>query len=138
MVALQGRNARMKSPYTNEASIEQADQGPPVPSHQGRQRQVRLSAERVDELVELYRSGASKAELARVFGINETTVRAHLRRRAVEHRPRRKLHGELLRQAAELYAAGWSLRSIGSELGVSREAVKSGLVAADVDLRAAR
>lgn len=128
----------MKSTYTEEAPTERPDQGPPIPSHQGRQRQVRLSAERVDELVQLYRSGASKAELARVFGINETTVRAHLRRRAIEHRPRRTLHGELLEQASELYAAGWSLRSIGSELGVSREAVKSGLVAADVDLRTAR
>ena len=90
----------MKSPYTDEASTERADQGPPSPSHQWRQRQVRLSTERVDELVELYRSGASKAELARVFGINETTVRAHLRRRAVEHLPRRKLHGELLEQGS--------------------------------------
>ena len=125
----------MSGTCTDEVSAERLDVGPPTPSHQGRQPQVRLSAKRVDELVELYRSGASKAELARVFGINETTVRAHLRRRAVEHRPRRKLHGELLERAAELYAAGWSLRSIGSELGVSREAVKSGLVAGGMRLR---
>jgi hypothetical protein len=51
------------------------------PSVPVRHRRVRkLSIEKVDVLVELYRSGATMIELAEEFKVHRTTVSAHLRR----------------------------------------------------------
>ncbi|HWJ64884.1 MAG TPA: hypothetical protein VNS19_23135 [Acidimicrobiales bacterium] len=87
-------------------------------------------------MVTAYLNGSSQQELVVRFRIDPTTVRAHLRRREVlATRPYNKLHGELLERAKELYAAGRSLRSVASELGVSRETVRSGLLAGGVVLR---
>ncbi len=119
-MALWGQRARYSSPAT-PAPLED-ETGPPV--RRQRQKQTRLSKEQVDQLVKAYGDGDSVAGLARRFEVNETTVRAHLTRREVATRGRagyRLLHGELLDRASQLYAAGKSLRSIGSELGVFLE-----------------
>lgn len=111
---------------------------PAEPARAIRQKQTRLCVEQVDELVRAYRNGDSVPTLAKAFEVNETTVRAHLERRGVEtrgNRGYRKLHGELLARATELYAAGLSLRSVSSELGLAREAVRSGLREGGVVLR---
>lgn len=76
-----------------------------------RQSQVRLTSEAVDDLVEAYQSGTPCADLAARFGINESTVFAHLKRRKVERRPYRKLRGEPLELAVSLYRSGSSLRA---------------------------
>lgn len=60
---------------------------------------------------------------------------AHLKRRGVERRPFRKLRGDQLDRAMALYAAGQSLRSVAVELGLSKEAVRSGLAARGVEIR---
>lgn len=82
-----------------------------------------------------YKSGASKAELARQFHVDVTTVHAHLARRGTESRARRKLHGAQLAEAIERYASGEPIRSLASSLGMSRFVVQSGLEAAGVELR---
>lgn len=89
----------------------------------------------MDELIAAYQAGTPCRDLAERFGINESTVFAHLKRRGVERRPFRKLRGEELDRAKGLYAAGLSLRSVASELGVSRTTVRSGLVSCGVVLR---
>jgi hypothetical protein len=79
-----------------------------------------MEGEHVDDLVAAYRSGDSVPELASKFGVNETTVRAHLSRREISTRGNggyRKVHGDQLDRAQKLYAAGSSLRSVASELG---------------------
>lgn len=103
-----------------------------------RQKQVRLSREVVDVLIEAYRSGVPCAELGVQFGINESTVFAHLKRRGVERRPFRKLHGEQLERARECYEGGMSLRAVAVEVGISRSTVHAGLVAAGVEIRRPR
>jgi len=100
-----------------------------------RQVQVRLSPKAVDDLIEAYLGGTPCARLAERFGVNESTVFSHLKRRGVERRPFRKLCGERLEHAKALYATGLSLRSVSSELGLSKEAVRSGLVSAGVEIR---
>ncbi len=101
-----------------------------------RQKQVRLRTDQVDELVDLYLAGALQQELTARFGIHDTTLRAHLRRRGVlKQRPYRKLRGEMLEKAQTLYESGLSLRSVASEIGVSREAIRSGLLSSGVTLR---
>lgn len=50
--------------------------GPP----ERKQKQVRLSRQQREELVELHRKGAFKKELARTYGIHVETVRAIVRR----------------------------------------------------------
>lgn len=136
MVALRGRSARM----SRQGEVPPLDDEPPgqgsfPPDGWHRQKQVRLGDEAVDELIAAYQAGTPCQELAERFGINESTVFAHLKRRGVERRPFRKLRGEQLDRAKELYAAGLSLRSVASELGVSRQTVRSGLVSGGVVLR---
>ena len=89
----------------------------------------------MDELIAAYQAGSPCGDLAERFGINESTVFAHLKRRGVERWPFRKLRGEQLDRAKELYVAGLSLRSVASELGVSRQTIRSGLVSGGVELR---
>lgn len=139
VVALAGQSARKSRqiespPPIGESPGHGADDTVRAPSQ--RQKQVRLRPEQVDELVEAYVAGALQQELCTRFGIHDTTLRAHLRRRgALKRRPYRKLRGDLLEEARRLYADGLSLRAVASEVGVSREAVRSGLLASGDVLR---
>lgn len=54
-----------------------------------RQKQVRLRPDQVDNLVADFVAGGTYAQLAERFGIGETTVWAHLRRRGVRKNLRR-------------------------------------------------
>ncbi len=104
----------------------------PDQSASPRQHQTRLCDAEVDQLVAEYRAGASKAALARQFGISDTAVRAHLARRQVQTRPSRKLHGAQLSEAAKRYGAGESIPSLAASLGLSSFVVRSGLSAAGI------
>jgi lambda repressor-like predicted transcriptional regulator len=76
-----------------------------------------LKPAEVDVLVTGYRSGQAMTELARQFGIERRTVAALLDRARV---PRRhELTAERLKDAAELYDAGWSAAKLGEHFGVS-------------------
>ena len=91
------------------------------------QRQVRLDQSQVSRLLNEYTAGATAPELATRFGINESTVYAHLARHEAPFRVYRKLHGPLLDRGRALYVEeGLSLRAVAAELGISRTALTSG------------
>lgn len=94
-----------------------------------------LASELVDELVESYLTGASAGQLALQFKVSKATVLNHLERREVPKRVYRKVHGDLLDAAQELYESGGSLRSVAAEVGVTRGALRAALVLAGVVIR---
>ena len=100
------------------------------------QRQVRLDDNQVERLLAEHAAGATARELATSFGINQSTVYAHLGRHEAPRRVYRKLHGEPLERAKILYVAdGLSLRAVARALSISRDALRAGLAAAGVEIR---
>lgn len=97
--------------------------------------QTLLSPAQVDELVALYKAGATLVELGERFGVHRRTAAAHLVRRSVPIR-RRGLDECDLAEAAELYAGGLSLMEVGLRFGVSQQAVRRALANVDVPIRA--
>jgi hypothetical protein len=108
--------------------------GPPILGS-SRQPQRRLTGDQVDVLVAGYLHGDSAGQLAAKVGVGKVTVLRHLEQRNVLHRAYRKVHGDLLDRALGLYQAGRSLRSVATEIGVTRGAVGDALVLAGVAIR---
>lgn len=100
-----------------------------------RQKQVRLTADQVDELIAAYRAGASWLDLSAQFGIGQTTVWAHLRRREEPKRDRRTALGAEVGRLAASYNTGSSIDTLASVFGMSRAKVRSTLVEAGVEIR---
>lgn len=106
---------------------------------QPRQFQRRLSSTEVDVLVQAYKGGASIRQLLARYGINRTTVLAHLKRRDIPTRAnRRKLTDVTVQHAASLYTAGRSLATIGRVLCVDPSTVAKELRQAGVSIRPRR
>lgn len=103
-----------------------------------RQRQVRLDAGQVDDLVAGYEAGGTILELADQFGVVRTTVITHLDRRQIARRHLAGMSPDQVRQAAGLYQAGSSLASIGEALGFSPGTVRRYLAGAGVATRPRR
>lgn len=104
-----------------------------VAAHAPRLAQVRLSRQRQVELVERYRAGALRRELAKAYGIGTGTVSGNLKR----HHASRKLglnEGEV-EQAIERYEAGQSLAQIGEAFGVVAGTVRTALLRRGVTMR---
>jgi len=81
--------------------------------------QGRLRPPDIDALVDRYRAGDTINELADRFGINRTTVIAHLDRRDVERRAiAKQWDHETLTSAARRYADGLSLADIAAQFGL--------------------
>ncbi|MFT3862339.1 hypothetical protein [Micropruina sp.] len=95
--------------------------------------QTFLTASEVDRLVDDYRSGASVNELAERYGVHRATVSAHLTRRRVARR-RPGLGVEEAAEAVKLRLGGVAMRAIARSMSVDREAVRTALVEADVDV----
>ena len=68
-------------------------------------------------LVAAYRSGQAMTELARQFRVERRTVAAVLDRASVSRRY--ELTAGQLKEAAQLYEAGWSAARLGERFGVS-------------------
>lgn len=100
-----------------------------------RQAQRRLDTGEADQLRQAYQAGAGVVELAGMFDISRQTVSDHLDRAGVERRPQGLAKADIT-EAAELYAAGWSLKRLERRFGVSAETVRQALLAADTTLRA--
>lgn len=92
-----------------------------------KQIQKRLPLEQIMELVRQYEAGAPARELAKTFGVNESTVYAHLRRQGANDRPYRKLHGKQLEDAIRLHHDGMSVRAIATELKLDKGTVAGAL-----------
>lgn len=106
--------------------------------YQRPRRARQLDEATVDSLVAAYHSGTSGPQLAVQFGINESTVYAHLKRREAHRPPQRKLSGERLQQTLDLYRGGASIREVGTTIGVSKTAVHMALADAGIERRPRR
>jgi transposase-like protein len=92
----------------------------------------------IQSLVTNYRdNGLTVYQLADKYGCHRNTISKVLRQNGVEVTIR-KLNEERLKQAIELYGAGWSLREIGRELDVTKSTVRVALVKAEVEMREAK
>jgi hypothetical protein len=96
--------------------------GKTVSERQERRPRVRKSARRlakhqVSELIAGYQDGATVYELAQRFRIHRVTVSALLHRSGVEMRGA-GLDEAQIDRAVALYAQGWSVASIGREVGI--------------------
>lgn len=74
--------------------------------------QTFLRPAQVDELVALYREGATLVELGERFSVHRRTVAAHLVRRSIPIR-RRGLDESDVTEAVELYEGGSTLIEVG-------------------------
>lgn len=92
----------------------------------------------MDELVEAYRAGATYQDLMTRFGIGETTVWSHLRRRGVPKRGSWGPSGKERSRLVERYAAGAPISVLATEFGVSYRRVRSTLLEEGVALRSRR
>jgi transposase-like protein len=96
--------------------------------------QRRLSAGEIDELVRLYRDGATIDAVGRRYGVHRTTVIGQLDRRGVpRRRTPRKMSEPLVARAVERYSEGLSVADVASEFGVhamtlAREFRSAGIV----------
>lgn len=98
-------------------------------------RAKRLSSAQVDELVADHLAGVPGPETARRFGINESTVYDHLRRRNVALPPYRRLREADARAAAAFYRSGASLREVAKRHGVGTETLRMRLIELGVEIR---
>jgi len=96
-----------------------------------------LQPDEVRALVDAYRGGASANDLARGYGLDRHTVRAHLARADVAMRSPVKMTPDLVERATELYGRGWSTVQIGAKLGLGPSTVGKALKRAGVVMRPA-
>ena len=102
--------------------------------HHTRQRQHRLRAGEVQDLIDGYRSGNSVYALAKAFTIDRRTVSAILERHGVQRRYK-VLESEAVAEAARLYAAGWSLARLADRFGVTARTVQNAFVKTEIPRR---
>ena len=92
------------------------------------QRQRRLRSPAVADLVAAYLAGARIDELAAAYGVNRTTVCAHLDRAGAPRPIRRgKLTEQLVAQVAAEHRSGVSVRSLAAHFSVDAETVRRAL-----------
>lgn len=97
--------------------------------------QIRLEVSQVGELAAAFEDGATIIELAERYGIDRTTVLAHLRRQGVPTQVRRTLGPGEIATAVQLYEAGESIQSVADKLKVGSSTVSRTLNKADVTMR---
>jgi hypothetical protein len=101
------------------------------------QQQKRLSPAESVALIQTYKAGAGILDLAKTYGIHRTTVTGQLRRMGIPPRVRGRDAMDL-EQAAVLYQAGASLKSVGERYGCDAETVRQALIGAGVQMRPRR
>ncbi len=105
------------------------------PPAEPRQAQRRLRHGQIDDLVDAYLSGDTVNDLAQHFGINRTTVMAHLERRRVGRRTPHKLTDQMVTDAAQRYTGGETLAEIAERLGVAPSTLTRELQLAGITIR---
>ena len=94
-----------------------------------RQRQTRLTAEQVSELVQLYQAGQSVRQLAERFSLHKTTVSKQLEDHGIVRRATPpSLTKQQVEQAVHRHRAGESCASIARSFGVHPETVRRRVV----------
>ncbi len=100
------------------------------------QRQRRLSPSEVDELVALYATGLSVAQVAATFGINRETALLHLQRRGAPSRAKvRILNDDTVAAAVRRYVDGEPMTALSADLGVNPTTLRRELTALGTPLR---
>jgi hypothetical protein len=99
-----------------------------------RQRQKRLAASEVDEIVAAYRSGLNIYQLSKQFGCHRSTISNHLKSRGVAMRLT-PLTAAQVDRAMELYGTGLSLVNVGVLVGADAETVRQHLIKRGVQVR---
>jgi len=131
--------------YSNPDNVSRlkrilAGQGSDRPSHRPvpslRQRQTRLTAQQVSELIARHERGARIDELAATFDVHRTTVMTHLDRADAERRS--GVIQRHLEEARRLYEAGSSLARVADHFGVDGETVRQAFKNAGISLRPRR
>jgi hypothetical protein len=95
----------------------------------------RLSSETIAELVQTYRHGVSTTQLRHQYELGQGSVIKILHEHGVVMRNQGLADDDIL-VAATLYRDGKTLAQLGERFGVSPNAVRRALVAADVVMRA--
>jgi len=137
---LNGPKVELLRAYSNQTNVRRelrrlvdlpADRPDGEDIHQARQRQHRLRANEVQDLLDTYRGGGSVYVLAKAFTIDRRTVSAILQRHGI--RPRYNLlDTQAVAEAARLYEAGWSLARLADRFGVTSRTVQNAFVKADI------
>lgn len=93
------------------------------------QRQRRLDAEKMNQVVADYQAGMSAVVVGRKYGINASTVLNNLHARGISPRSAQRIaiSGEDLERVILLRGAGWTLEAIGREFGTSPRTVANAL-----------
>jgi chromosome segregation and condensation protein ScpB len=89
----------------------------------------------IEALLTDYATGLKIAELVERYGINRSTVYAHLKRHYVDRRPTTKLTPAQIAEAAEAYRAGATSMELGERYGVGCDTILRRLRKAGVELR---
>ena len=98
------------------------------------QRQRRLIAAQMIEMVQRYEEGATVYELATEFGCHRTTVSTRLKKARVSLRLQSPT-SEVIDLMANLYTSGLSSMEIGERLGYCANTVRNGLQRQGIQLR---
>jgi DNA invertase Pin-like site-specific DNA recombinase len=93
-----------------------------------------LDLDQAGELAGAFLAGVEVKQLAKMYGIDRSTVLTHLRRFGVRRR-RTKLNGSDIDRVVELYAKGWTIAAIASEIRVGATTVRRALIKAEVEIR---
>lgn len=93
-----------------------------------------LPGEVQQSIVDGYRSGTSMKELAGVFGVHRTTIRAALDRHGVAPRDR-TISSAQVATASRLYQSGLSLAKVGVKLGFDAQTIANHLHRVGVPVR---
>ena len=101
--------------------------------------QRRLSRADIEQLIQLYRDGASIDELARRYEVHRTTVIHHLDQAGIARRRLvRKMTDDSVALAAARYEKGASLAVVASEFGVHQRTLARELRRAGASIRPRR
>ena len=78
-------------------------------------------------------------QLAKEFDINRETALEHLKRAGIARGPNvRKLTDQLIKEAADLYATGLSLKSVAAQFNVNETTVRNEFTRAGIQVRPRR
>jgi hypothetical protein len=101
--------------------------------------QRRLPPNQVEALVADYHAGRSVSELAAQYRLHRTTAHDHSKRSGIGRQQWvRKLSGAQIQEAAQLYAGGLSLSTVGEKFKVDAATVRRAFTQAGVPVRARR
>jgi DNA-binding CsgD family transcriptional regulator len=99
-----------------------------------KQKQKRLSAEEIAQLISLYQSGMTVYDLADKFDCNRQTVSAHLKANGIKLR-RQRLSEKQVDEIIRLYQSGISCLKVGEMLGIDSTSVHNYLVKCGIPRR---